>query len=115
VSKRTYVCFDCRTTERVPVGRISRSCRKCRKQAEHVFYKFKIPKRTDDAAWQELETKVRAFNRNVKTDALVRLRQERTRLERLIAELPESKPDRRRVLSFKLKRITADMKEWTQW
>ena len=115
MSKRTYVCFDCRTTERVPLGRISRNCRRCRKQAEHVFYKFKIPQRTDNAAWQELQTKVRAFNHRAKANALVRLRQERTRLERILAEVPESKPERRRLLGSKLKRITADMKEWSLW
>lgn len=61
MSNRTHVCFECRTTERVPVSRIIRICRRCRKHAEHVFYKFKIPRRNDDAGWQELQSKARTL------------------------------------------------------
>lgn len=115
MSNRTYVCFDCRTTERVSVARITRTCRKCRKQAEHVYYKFKIPKRADDAGWRELEAKVRTYNRRARSYVLPRLRQERTKLERLLSEMPKSKPDRRRSLSFKLKNINEYIRQWSLW
>jgi hypothetical protein len=112
LSNSTHVCFDCRTTERVPAGRITRNCRKCRAQAEHVYYKFKIPQRDDDVAWQSLQTKVRAFNHQVKSNVLARLRQERAKLERLLAEVPETKQDRRRLLRFKLKVVNEKMRQW---
>jgi hypothetical protein len=115
LSNSTYVCFDCQTTERVPAGRITRNCRKCRAQAEHVYYRFKIPQRDDSVAWQSLQTKVRAFNRQAKSNVLARLRQERERLERQIAELPKNKPGRQRMLSFKLKVVDEKIEKWSLW
>jgi hypothetical protein len=112
---RTYVCFECRTTERVSASRITRICRKCRKQAEHVYYKFKIPRRDDDAGWQELQSKVRTLNRQAKSNMLSRLGQERTKLQRLLAEVPESKQDRLRSLRFKLKSVNKKPEEWSMW
>jgi len=32
VSNATYVCFDCRTTERTPASRITRNCRAIQSQ-----------------------------------------------------------------------------------
>lgn len=115
MNNRTYVCFDCRTTERVPVSRITRACRKCRKQAEHVYYKFKIPPRNDGAGWQELQTKVRALNHRAKSNALSRLRQERTKLLRLVAEVPDTERGRTSSLRSKLKSIDQKMEEWSMW
>jgi hypothetical protein len=115
VNNRTYVCFNCRTTERVPAERITKVCRKCREQAEHVYYKFKIPQRDDDVAWQKLQTKVRAVNRKLKSDALAWLRKERARLEQLLAEVPQSKQERRRSLRFKLKTVKEKTEQWNIW
>ena len=112
---RTYVCFECRTTERVSASRITRICRKCRKQAEHVYYKFKIPPRDDDAGWQALQTKVRTLNREAKSNMLSRLRQERTKLQRLLADVPESRQDRLRSLRFKLKSVNEKLDKWSLW
>lgn len=115
MSNRTYVCFECRTTERVPLSRITRTCRKCRRQAEHVYYKFKIPPRRDDASWQELQRKVRALNRQVRSNMLSRLRQESAKLQRLVVEVPTSKQDRIRSLRFKLKSVNKKIEEWSLW
>jgi hypothetical protein len=115
VSNSTYVCFECRTTERVPDGRITRNCRKCRRRAEHVYHKFKIPRGDDDAAWRELLTKVRLFNRQAKSNALLRLGQERANLERLLARVPASKPHRQRSLRLQLKTINESVEKWKLW
>lgn len=113
MSNRTYVCFECRTTERVPVERITRTCRRCRRQAEHVYYKFAIPRRDDDAGWQELQGKVRALNRQTKSNMLSRLRQERAKLQRLLAEAPQGGQGRLRSLRSKLKKVNEQMEEWS--
>lgn len=99
MNNRTYVCFTCRTTARVTVGRITQVCRQCRALAEHVYYKFKIPRRGDDAGWEELQMKVRADNRTLKSTALARLRQERAKRERLLGGTPQSQPARQRSAS----------------
>jgi recombinational DNA repair protein (RecF pathway) len=95
MSNRTYACFGCRTTERVPASRIAKTCRKCRKPAHHVYYKFKIPGRLDDRAWSDLEDRVRPMNFEIQSRALQRLRVERARLERLVREAPVSRTERR--------------------
>jgi len=115
VSNRTYVCFTCRTTARVPLGRITQVCRQCRAPAEHVYYKFKIPRRGDDAGWEELQIKVRAVNRTMKSNALARLRQERAKLERLLGETPPSQQARQRSLRFKLKTVQEKAQQWSTW
>ncbi len=97
------------------MGRITRNCRKCRRQAEHVYYKFKIPRSDDDAGWQDLQNKVRLDNRQTRNRVLAQLRRERERLERMLAQASESRQDRRRVLSFKLKSINAQMEQWSLW
>ena len=116
MSNRTFVCFNCRTTERVPIyRRLTRNCRKCRGQAEHVYYKFKIPKRDDTRGWRELEGKVRVFNRAEKNRELPRLRQEQTQLERLLAETPQTRQTRLKALRTKLKVIKGKIEEWNLW
>ena len=104
----TFVCFECRTTERVPVSRLSKTCRKCRKPAESVFYKFPIPRRTDDRGWEELLRKVRPFNRAARERALVYYRTEQARLEKLI----HTTPSKARAFATRLK---AARKAITQW
>lgn len=115
MNNRTYVCFTCRTTARVTVGRITQVCRQCRAPAEHVYYKFKIPRRGDDAGWEELQMKVRADNRTLKSTALARLRQERAKRERLLGETPQSQPARQRSLRFKLKTVQKEAEQWSTW
>lgn len=73
------------------------------------------PKRDDDVAWQSLQTKVRAFNRQAKSDVLDRLRKEHGRLQRLLAEVPETKQDRRRLLRFKMKLVNEEMEQLNLW
>ena len=115
MNNRTYVCFTCRTTARVPAQRITQVCRQCREPAEHVYYKFKIPRRDEDAGWEDLQTKVRAVNRKLKSNALTGLRKERAKLERLLAEVARSQPDRQRSLRFKLKTVQIRTEQWSTW
>ncbi len=112
MSNRTYVCFDCRTTERVPALRIARNCRKCHKPAEHVFYKFKIPKRGDNTGWAILQKKVRPLNLEIQTKVLFRMRAERARLERVLSQTPPEKESRRLEITRKLKMMEKQKSEW---
>jgi hypothetical protein len=41
--------------------------------------------------------------------------QERTKLQRLLAEVPDSRQDRLRSLRFKLKSIDKKLEEWSMW
>jgi hypothetical protein len=115
VSNSTYVCFDCRTTERVPIARISRACRKCRKPAHHVYYKFSIPKRDDNPGWKDLEAKVRPMNRKIYVTVMSRLRRDRAHLEQVLAETPVTRDARRRDLNRKLKINAKELQSWEQW
>ena len=115
MNNRTYVCFTCRTTARVPAQRITQVCRQCRAPAEHVYYKFKIPRRGEDDGWEELQVKVRAVNRKLKSNALSWLRKERAKLERLLAEAPPSQQGRQRSLRFKLKTVQVKTEQWSTW
>ena len=115
MSNSTYVCFTCRTTERVPQSRITRTCRKCRRPAEHVYYKFKIPKKDDDAGWDELRRKVRPFNRTVKANALASLEKERVKLERILSTLQGDKQNKRRSIEAKLSINKRQIVAWQQW
>ena len=115
MSNRTYVCFDCRTTERVPVQRITRNCRKCRKPAHHVFYKFRIPTRSDDGGWRILESRVRPMNLEWQARALALIRERTARLERQLATAPARHEARRKVLSRRLRALKAKSEEWKTW
>ena len=115
MSNRTYVCFDCRTTERVPAPRITRTCRNCRKRAEHIYYKFKIPRKDDDKGWLELRKKITPFNDAMKTRALRHLRQRQDELERLLRMVPPAKEQKARDLAAKLKLLKKQADEWLQW
>lgn len=115
MSSRTYVCFDCRTTERVPTSRIAKLCRKCRKPAHHVYYKFRIPGRTHDRGWTQLETRVRPMNVELQVRALARLRARRERLERVLASGPGKNEAKRKQLARELREIESKCKEWLQW
>ena len=115
MASSTYVCFTCRTTERVPASRISKRCRKCRAPAEYVYWKFKVPKRGDDASWDALQAKVRPMNRATKARALARLERERAKVERILATLPRDMEQRRRSLQAKLSINEQQAVEWQQW
>lgn len=78
-----------------------------------MYYKFKIPQKDDDAGWQELQVQIRALNRQAKSNMLSRLRQERVKLERLLAEVPQNKQDRLRSLRSKLKKVNKQMEDWS--
>jgi hypothetical protein len=115
MSNRTYVCFDCRTTERIPTGRITKRCRFCRKAAEHVYQKFKIPRRNDDKGWQELKAKVRPFNERVKWHHISHLTKEQHKIERVLESVPSYQERKRRELSGRLKISREKYKAWQQW
>jgi hypothetical protein len=115
MSNRTYVCFDCRTTERVPTARIAKTCRKCRKPAHHVYYKFKVPARTDDRGWSALEPRVRAVNIDMQTRALARLRERRLRLERVLDSGALKNEAKRKQLRRQLRDVKAASEDWLQW
>ena len=115
MNNATYVCFDCRTTERTPAWRITRNCRRCRKTAQHVYYKFRIPRRGDDAGWAELETRVRSYNRAIQSQVLPRLRKEKDWIERILSTYPDLRPYRRRMLMRQIRRIEEERAGWLEW
>src|SRR5207248_10683713 len=98
MNNRTFVCFACRTTERDSTFRITRKCRKCRRLAERVHYKFRIPAAGDDRGWDELMPKVRAFNREARAGALKWLAERRVRCEGMLGILKTSEIRKRRGL-----------------
>ena len=113
MSNRTFVCFDCRTTERVPIyRRLTRNCRKCRRPAEHVYYKFRIPPIDDDKAWRELATKVRQVNDAIKKNRLTYLRDRVDRYTRALETVP---PGRRAAFLKRLKGVNEEIAEWEGW
>ncbi len=115
MSNHTYVCFDCRTTERVPHQRISRNCRKCRKAAHYVYYKFAIPKRDDSLGWNELESKVRPMNKKTLSQVMIRLANEREQLERVLSETPLTREAHRRDLIRRIRLNEKERVEWSKW
>jgi len=115
MSNRTYACFECRTTGRVPSSRITMDCRKCRKPAHHIYYKFKIPGRRDERGWAELERRVRPMNLEFQTGALRRVRAEQARIRRVIETLPESRRARRLDLNRRLERLAKEHDDWLKW
>jgi len=115
MSNRTYACFECRTTGRVPTSRITMNCRKCRNPAHHIYYKFKIPGRLDDRGWRDLEAKVRPMNLELQSSALRRVRDEQARIERLVKDLPESRRSKRIDLSQRLRALAKEREDWLKW
>lgn len=113
MSKRTYVCFACRTTERVPMARITRRCRKCGARAEHVYYKFRIPRRDDDRGWEMLRVRVREVNNIIKSRALDRLSRRKTRAEGALATA--KKANSRKKARQRLRLIHEKLRRWESW
>jgi hypothetical protein len=112
VNNRTFVCFACRTTERDSSLRITRKCRKCRRLAERVYYKFRIPAADDDRGWDELMQKVRVFNREARAGALKWLAEQRVRCESKLGRLKASQIRKRRELNTRLRELQERMAEW---
>lgn len=112
MSKRTFVCFTCRTTDRVPLPRRTRDCRICHAPAEHVYYKFRIPRRDDDTGWSELQDKVRDVNAKIKARAVAKLTADAERYTRLLASQPA---DRQSAVRHKLREIQTALAEWERW
>ena len=115
MSCRTYVCFNCRTTERVHAARIAKVCRKCRKPAHHVYYKFKIPGRADDHEWVTLERLVRPMNMEIQSRALARLRARQAQLERMLGSAAKRSELKLKKLKRQLRDLEAELKAWLQW
>lgn len=112
MSSRTYVCFDCRTTERVPTQRITRDCRKCHKPSEHVFFKLRIPRRGDDRGWDELRVAARKINDGIKWHALAFLREKAETYERELVSSPaHAGSSKKRHLRELRERIA----QWERW
>lgn len=62
MSKRTYICIDCRISKRAEAdgGLINNlKCPHCNKKLWELEWRWRIPKKTDDKAWKELEKKVK--------------------------------------------------------
>lgn len=112
MSNRTFVCFDCRTTERVDTARVSRKCRKCRQPAEYVHYKFRIPKKDDEKGWDSLMARVRPFNDSLKRDMLIFLRRELARIEKALASKPLPRGARERRLRRQLRDTSKSLDQW---
>jgi hypothetical protein len=114
MSNRTYVCFTCRTTERVPLARVTRRCRKCRAPSEHVYHKFRIPRADDDTGWSELMRKVREVNDVLKTDMVRRLRERAEKYERQLAAARADDPRSIRLKAH-LRELQERLAEWETW
>lgn len=112
MSSRTFVCFSCRTTDRVPSPRVTRDCRICHAPAEHVYYKFRIPRADDDEGWLELKRKVREVNVKIKARSVAKLTSDAERYARLLASQPE---ERRAGSRHKLREIQRALAEWERW
>jgi hypothetical protein len=110
MSKRTFVCFECRTTDRVPIDRLTRKCRKCHAPAEHVYYKFRIPRAEDDAGWADLMQKVRDVNRRIRDNALRHYLAEVERYSRVLSEKPAS-----RTILAKLRVVEDKVRRFEEW
>lgn len=107
MSNRTFVCFACRTTERVPLSRLTRNCRVCRAPAEHVYYKFAIPPKDDDKSWQELLRKVREVNDQIKANLLRYWRPKAERYARI--------PNKRAVVRRRLRELNEKIAKLERW
>ncbi|MDD4872076.1 MAG: hypothetical protein PHR77_16080 [Kiritimatiellae bacterium] len=61
MSKRSYICTKCRTSRRAESsGGVNTSlrCGLCRGPLWELEWRWRIPKKTDDKGWKELERKV---------------------------------------------------------
>lgn len=106
------MCFACRTTERVPSPRLTRDCRLCHSPAEHVYYKFRIPRRDGDRRWSDLQQQVRDVNRKIKARAVARLQRDAERYLRLLETQPA---DRLPMLRHRLRDIQTALSQWDRW
>ena len=59
---RNNVCFECRESARSD-GNCSRICSKCNKPMIGIGYRYRIPNKNNNKAWEEME---RHFKRNNK-------------------------------------------------
>jgi hypothetical protein len=61
MSNRTYICIKCRTTKRAEAHygfNHGFKCPICHKNLWELEWRWRIPKKTDDKGWAELEKKV---------------------------------------------------------
>ena len=61
MSNRTFVCLDCRTSRREAAqGGLNHAirCQSCGKPLRELGWRWRIPKRNNDAGWKLLERKV---------------------------------------------------------
>ena len=61
MSNRTYLCIKCRTSKRAEARYGLNSnfrCSNCQQDLWELEWRWRIPKKTDDKAWKELEEKV---------------------------------------------------------
>ena len=67
MSKRTYICLDCRTAKRAEAayGRNTDfRCSQCQGPVFELPWRWRIPKKTDDAGWKELRNFVSEIERD---------------------------------------------------
>lgn len=61
MSKRTFLCWACRTTYRAPFPQsASRRCGECGGSLETVSHRIEIPRKGDHSSWDELRQFLRA-------------------------------------------------------
>lgn len=111
----TYVCFDCRTTERVQAARIAKRCRLCGKPAVHVFYKFRIPRKDDDKGWDDLRRRTSQFNTAAKARALERLTKDQAKFQELLSLAPDENQAKRESLAKRIRQIDKQIRDWQEW
>jgi len=57
MSKRTYICLECRTTKRAEAAYgldTDFRCSQCQRSLFELPWQWRIPKKTDDAGWKKL-------------------------------------------------------------
>ena len=61
MSNRTYICIKCRVAKRAPAEyglNTDYRCSQCQQELWELEWRWRIPKKTDDKGWKELEEKV---------------------------------------------------------
>ena len=83
MSSRTYVCTRCRTSRRAPAAyglNTELRCSICSGPLWELEWRWRIPRKTDDKAWRDLDAKVAH-------DASIRIPRRRRRGESIIQKL----------------------------
>ena len=109
MSNRTWVCFDCRRSDRMPLGAPdSAACAQCRGPMRCVGMKIRIPAKTAKAAWEKLRTRIAEKAIAADRTRLQALVRRRHGLEHEIAALEARPTNRDRAREIRRLRTALD-------